>query len=100
MLQVLHRDLPKCRLHIKAFQLQGDLSENGHVDEYESTLATSPCLDSIVVSLTLKNDTLMHQAIGELASGAASNLTELYILCETPPPIHQSQNTHSHPRRV
>ncbi|KAL3496573.1 hypothetical protein BJX62DRAFT_232242 [Aspergillus germanicus] len=100
MLQVLHRDLPQCHLHLKVFQLQGDLSEDGYVSDSEFTLATSPCLSSIVVSLLLEHDVLMHQAIGELASGAAPNLTELYILYETPPPVYQGQNTQSYSPRV
>ncbi|KAL2818736.1 hypothetical protein BDW59DRAFT_165397 [Aspergillus cavernicola] len=84
-LDILHRDLPQCRLHLKAFSFGGLLdSKDAHIREYASKLATSPCLSSIVCWMTLDVDSRIEQAVGEMAGGAAPNLIKLYILYNMP----------------
>ncbi|KAL3446555.1 hypothetical protein BJX65DRAFT_279380 [Aspergillus insuetus] len=49
--EVLHRDLPSCRLHMRGFKfdsLYSQTQEPCAIDIHESALATSPSLTSVV----------------------------------------------------
>ncbi|KAL3477944.1 hypothetical protein BJX99DRAFT_225138 [Aspergillus californicus] len=82
LLEILHRDLPKCRLHMRAFTVS--LKDHGHpenLDPYEHALATSPSLASIACEFKkIEPDTLYNEGgVMQMAAGLAPNLTQLYI---------------------
>ncbi|KAF3491176.1 uncharacterized protein GIQ15_00693 [Arthroderma uncinatum] len=85
LLDVLHRKLPRCRLHIYTFCLESlyrfpDCPYN--IEPYEYTLATSPNLYSIFVPHFYFRSPLVdhnYEAALLLASGLAPNLKEIYL---------------------
>ncbi|KAL4867223.1 hypothetical protein BDV12DRAFT_210008 [Aspergillus spectabilis] len=84
LLEVLHRDLTGCLLHIRGFKLDSLYyqSEDPYViDAHESALATSPSLASIVCTLRGSRGSSAHNeaTIMQVAAGAAPNLAEIHI---------------------
>ncbi|KAL3472355.1 hypothetical protein BJX99DRAFT_235621 [Aspergillus californicus] len=82
MLDVLHQDIPRCRLDLVQFTI-GDLGRdlNGSRDSYEYALATSPSLASIAYRFYWIQ---LHAVYAEhvtmqMAAGFAPNLTQLYL---------------------
>ncbi|KAJ5585476.1 uncharacterized protein N7459_005276 [Penicillium hispanicum] len=87
LLQVLHQDLPRCRLHMKVFRLRSlcyDVDHPRDIDEYEYSLASSPSLSSIVVPIS-RFDSEGHveynfEAAMQIVSGLAPNLKDAQIV--------------------
>lgn len=74
LLEKLHRNLPRCRLHLRTFYLRsvGDRIN----DHYEFVLVTSPCLYSIATPIMFEDD--QRDAIFKTIFRLAQNLKELY----------------------
>ncbi|KAL2845300.1 hypothetical protein BJY01DRAFT_183388 [Aspergillus pseudoustus] len=84
LLDVLHRDLPGCRLHIRGFKFDSLYSQSKEpyvIDAHESALATSPSLASVVCTLRGDQSSCVQNeaAIMQMAAGAAPNLADIYI---------------------
>jgi hypothetical protein len=84
LLEVLHRHLPSCRLHIRGFKFDSlylQTEEPYAINAHESALATSPSLASIVCTIRQDWGSFVNNkaAVMQMAAGAAPNLTELYI---------------------
>ncbi|RDW69118.1 uncharacterized protein DSM5745_08878 [Aspergillus mulundensis] len=77
LLEVLHKDIPTCRLHLR--DCFPNVDGDGGIDEYDRILATSPSLSSIVTGVSHGIYEYKQQAIMQLAAGAAPNLTQVYF---------------------
>lgn len=84
LLNVLHQDIPACRLHLRAFSGFKSLTADGQLNEYEHTLATSRSLSSVVCEVDQGVNSLQEQAIMQMAAGASPSLEQLYIRYSPP----------------
>ncbi|KAL2866671.1 uncharacterized protein BJX67DRAFT_354537 [Aspergillus lucknowensis] len=108
LLRSLHRDLPRCRLHVMAFgpprlldfeedddeagearessEDEDSDNEDGWIDQYDYTLATSPSLSTVVVPVAYDD---VHReynetAVQAMARGLAPNLKHVHIVDSGP----------------
>ncbi|KAL4901757.1 hypothetical protein BDW74DRAFT_181471 [Aspergillus multicolor] len=87
LLQILHEQLPRCSLHIRAFKMPSLHQDADHpvdIDQRDYSLATSPNLCSILVPIS-HYDTFgcveyNEEAAMEMAAGLAPNLKELHLV--------------------
>nr|POE78986.1 hypothetical protein CFP56_77664 [Quercus suber] len=83
ILRYLHTLLPRCRLHMRRFDLRSLAQTNGkqiEISAEDVEIATSPCLYSICRRYGYSGyNNLNNDAILEIAGGGAPNLKELYL---------------------
>jgi hypothetical protein len=85
LLDILHRVIPRCRLHIMTFNLPSLIYDEIplYINQYEYQLATSSSLSSILVPVPQINlegvPDFNAKAAIELANGLASNLSQAHI---------------------
>jgi hypothetical protein len=86
LLEVLHRDLPSCRLHIRGFKIHSLCSssyprEPLAISTHELALATSPSFTSIACTIPDNGYEQLHNlsAIMQMAAGATPNLLDIHM---------------------
>ncbi|KAI9373587.1 hypothetical protein BJX61DRAFT_552096 [Aspergillus egyptiacus] len=84
ILEVLHQDLPKCRIHLRSSTLRhlyGSSTLPEGYESYEYALATSPSLSSLVFRMANLHNAAVytHRAVLRMAAGLAPNLTQVYM---------------------
>lgn len=84
ILEVLHQDLPKCRIHLRSSTLKhlyGSSPLPAGYESYECALATSPSLSSLAFRMgNVQNAAVCtERAVLRMAAGLAPNLTQVYM---------------------
>ncbi|KAL4899994.1 hypothetical protein BDW74DRAFT_183133 [Aspergillus multicolor] len=79
LLQVLHEDIPTCRLHLRDFFPDVDRDGNSGMHVCDRMIATSPSLSSIATTVAHGVYEYEQQATMQMAAGAAPNLTQVFF---------------------
>ncbi|KAL3472824.1 hypothetical protein BJX99DRAFT_272649 [Aspergillus californicus] len=85
LLDALHRDLPKCRLHLRCATLRDLYGEADQPNAYNA-LIRSPSLASIAFETSDTAATLYtERAVAQMAAGLAPNLSQIHMTYHTEP---------------
>ncbi|KAL3447458.1 hypothetical protein BJX65DRAFT_307865 [Aspergillus insuetus] len=81
LLDVLHADIPRCRLHLRRFAFGALIRNPDDRDCYEYSLATSPALGSIAYRLAFGGMKAAHaqHITTQMVAGSAPNLERAFL---------------------
>ncbi|KAL2802147.1 hypothetical protein BJX63DRAFT_441387 [Aspergillus granulosus] len=103
LLEVLHKDLPNCRLHLRAStlnDLHGIVNLPPGYEAHQYALATSPSLGTIAFRMGNVQNAAVYteRAITMMAAGLAPNLTQVYMQYNNPSPLVYNPSIEKPPR--